>query len=116
MHSLGDRPILGFKRILQKINVYENIHYVEIPTVRQSLRMHCIYKNLDNIYFSLKLVVSLIIFVVCISVSGLSVLPSMNQLNLTNDYEFWVVAEGIGDVMFAVKILTGIYPSCLLWK
>jgi len=36
---------------------YGNIYYVEIPTVRLSTRIHCIYQNLDNIccfyFFSL---------------------------------------------------------------
>jgi len=31
-------------------HAYGNIH-VEIPKVRRSTRMHCIYQNFDNIYY-----------------------------------------------------------------
>ena len=43
-----------------------------------------------------------------VSVNGISVVPNGSQISLTNDYEFWVVAEGIGDIMFAIKLLTGL--------
>jgi len=47
-YILVGRPILGFKRILKQ---FTHDHYVEIPTVGWSTRMHCIYQNLDNIYY-----------------------------------------------------------------
>lgn len=45
-------------------------------------------------------------------VSGLSVVPS-NQISLSSDYEFWIDAKDIGDVMFAVKLVTGIHIAPL---
>lgn len=43
-----------------------------------------------------------------LTVSDISVEPEAGyQLSLSRDYEFWVVAEGIGDVMFPFRLITG---------
>jgi len=43
-----DRPTFGWT-YLETNYAYRNVHYVEISTVGQSTRMHCIYQNLDNV-------------------------------------------------------------------
>jgi len=40
--------ILGNRHILGSNFAYGNFHYVEVPMVGRSTRMHCIYQNLDN--------------------------------------------------------------------
>jgi len=47
---LVDLPTLGIWTYFETNYAYGNFHYVEIPTVGLSTRMHCVYQNLDNIY------------------------------------------------------------------
>ena len=40
-------------------------------------------------------------------VNGIAMLPNEKVVNRNRDYEFWIIAEGIGDVMFPIVLVTG---------